>query len=779
MNAKQRLSKFLIVIIALGFMIGNFGAAMPVQADASALESAWSHSGWFSIVWGDSQDGKTNTRYALTDENGGTTILVVDEALAQSVGGVLALDRQYVTLQGVALSPLANGTPSAKVSAIAVERSPRAVQNSPKAVTGSRPWISIMCKFSDVADEPKNLAYFQNMYASTYPGLDHYWREVSFDIANVVGSGAAGWFTLPHPVSYYNPTATQGGADLDLLAADCTAAADASVNFSLYQNGGINMMFNFNFDYGYAWGGGHYMTLDGIAQVWSMTWEPPWGYESITVMSHEMGHGFGLPHSSGTYGQTYDNRWDIMSDGWTDCGNSTHATYGCLGQHTISYHKDKLGWIAANKKYTPAGGTATITLEQLALPQTGNYLMAQLPIGGSSIHFYTVEVRRKVGYDIKLPGEAVIIHEVDTTRERPANVIDSDGNGNTGDAGAMWTVGETFTDAANGITVSVVSATSTGFEVSITAPAAAQPDLVIDSISVTPTNPAPNQLATYTVRVRNQGSASASTSFWVDLFVDGAPTENCSDTGAKYWSVASLNAGAYQDLTTTMALSAGSHSLYAFADTNCFIAESIETNNVTGPVNVTIAPPKATFRSVGAYDGYIWESTETSGIGLNLRSADTTFQLGDDNRDRQYRAILSFNTASLPNNAVITKVTLKIRQSGAPVGSNPFAILGALRADIRKPYFGTSAILVASDFQAAANRSAIGTFGATPVNSWYSAVLNSTAYPFINLMGTTQFRLRFVKDDNDDMSADYMRFISGNHATVSARPTLIVEYYVP
>jgi hypothetical protein len=102
-----------------------------------------------------------------------------------------------------------------------------------------------------------------------------------------------------------------------------------------------------------------------------------------------------------------------------------------------------------------------------------------------------------------------------------------------------------------------------------------------------------------------------------------------------------------------------------------------------------------------------------------------------------------------------------------------------LKVDIRKPYFGTSANLVASDFQAGANKSAIGTFSSTPVSSWYSALLSNTAFPYINLTGATQFRLRFAKEDNDDMSADYMRFISGNHATVSARPTLVIEYYVP
>jgi hypothetical protein len=201
--------------------------------------------------------------------------------------------------------------------------------------------------------------------------------------------------------------------------------------------------------------------------------------------------------------------------------------------------------------------------------------------------------------------------------------------------------------------------------------------------------------------------------------------------------------------------------------------------NFTSGETYTVVRFTLTLRSTGANDGWVLESSETSGKGGTMDAAATTFRLGDDTADKQYRSILSFNTINLPDTAVITKVTLKIRQSGLPVGTNPFTTHGGLKVDIRKPYFGTSANLVASDFQAGANKSAIGTFSSTPISSWFSALLSNTAFPYINLTGTTQFRLRFAKEDNDDMSADYMRFISGNHATVSARPTLVIEYYVP
>lgn len=185
-----------------------------------------------------------------------------------------------------------------------------------------------------------------------------------------------------------------------------------------------------------------------------------------------------------------------------------------------------------------------------------------------------------------------------------------------------------------------------------------------------------------------------------------------------------------------------------------------------------------TLYSAGGGDGWILESSETSIKGGALNATSTTFPLGDETGDKQYRAILSFDTSKLPDNAVITGVTLKIKKQGQ-VGSNPFSMLGGLRVDIRKPYFGISLALVASDFQAALSRAAVGTFGANPVNNWYSAIIGSTGYPYINRTGPTQFRLYFAKDDNDDGGADYMKFFSGNYGIASARPTLVIQHYVP
>jgi M6 family metalloprotease-like protein len=459
-------------IVATVFLAGlALCSAQPVYSQTEGDQA--SLSGWFNIIWGDDANGTSSGEpiYQLAEANGRTTRLLLNESLAQSLGGVLSLNGKAVSLEGVwAAANSIQGTSTAlRVTSIALNlASGTEAQDGSDlpAVTGSKPWVTIMCKFSGIATEPKNLAFFQGMYANTEPGLDHYWRQQSYDTANVAGSNAYGWFNLPHAEIYYNPTDTEQGTNLSLLATECIAAADASVNFSLYT--GINMMFNSDFDNGWAWGGSRTMTLDGVTKTWSTTWEPPWSYASISVIAHEMGHGFGLPHSSGNYGATYDNAWDVMSQDRYNCAAATDPTYGCEPQHTISYHKDRLGWIPAGQKYTAGSGSnVNLTLERLALPSTANYKMVQIPIGGSATHFYTVEARRLNGYDIKLAGNAVIIHEVDTTRTRPAYVIDTDGNGITSDAGAMFIAGETFTDAANSISVNVTAATASGFTVNV------------------------------------------------------------------------------------------------------------------------------------------------------------------------------------------------------------------------------------------------------------------------------------------------------------------------
>jgi len=158
-----------------------------------------------------------------------------------------------------------------------------------------------------------------------------------------------------------------------------------------------------------------------------------------------------------------------MSDG-SVC-SPPHPTYGCVGVYTNTYHMDQLlGWIPPSRKYTATSALdQNITLERLGMPNgNGAYLMAKVPIPGSTTRFYTVEARRFTGYDGQIPGQAVVINKVDTTlSDRNAKVVDATNDGNPNDAGAMWLPGETFTDQVNGIEIRVTGSTTSCYEVTI------------------------------------------------------------------------------------------------------------------------------------------------------------------------------------------------------------------------------------------------------------------------------------------------------------------------
>jgi hypothetical protein len=177
----------------------------------------------------------------------------------------------------------------------------------------------------------------------------------------------------------------------------------------------------------------------------------------------------------------------------------------------------------------------------------------------------------------------------------------------------------------------------------------------------------------------------------------------------------------------------------------------------------------------------VLEKGEKLEIGGSLDAASTTLRLGDDTLKKQYRSLLSFGTGiKLPDNALITKVTLKVMKQSIVGGGNPVTLFQGFMVDIMKGPFGTAA-LQASDFQAPASKS-YGPVKVTVSGNWYITDL-TIAKAYINkssmASGITQIRLRFKLDDNDNTVANYLSLYSGNATTAANRPQLVIQYYVP
>ena len=215
------------------------------------------------------------------------------------------------------------------------------------------------------------------------------------------------------------------------------------------------------------------------------------------------------------------------------------------------------------------------------------------------------------------------------------------------------------------------------------------------------------------------------------------------------------------------------------------IAVQLDGNSTETPYEVFAdhvtfsAVTSETYSSIAAQDGSIVESSETSGLGGVLNSTASAFNIGDDKTKKQSLAILSFNTSSLPDNAVITNIMLKVKKQSIVGGGNPVTMFNGFMVDIKKGVFGKVGLQL-GDFQAAASKT-YGPFKTKPVSGWYTINLTS-AKSYINKLSTngglTQIRLRFKLDDNNDTVANLLKLYSGNAAAANC-PQLMVTYYVP
>ena len=409
--------------------------------------------------------------------DGGARLALDPQQARRGAGDLYALANRRVAVQFVP-DKSAGGT--RRIAAIVAADEPddarihglAKVAGLAKATLGSTRWITLACRFDDIVEEQQPVSFFRDQYGEEPGQLGHYWREVSYGKINLEGSDAQGWYALPNPRSHYVTGAEDDeDANLDALFDDCTAAADADVDFS--EVVGINMMFNGDLD-GYAWGGGRCTTLDGGHNCWSATWNPPWSFNNLAPLAHEMGHGYGLPHSDNSDGDgdAYDNPWDVMSDGWSNAVRD--PTYGSRPKHINILQRDRLGWVdAARKRSIDSGSPRTrVNLDYASLDDASNLQMLVLQTPSSPDPYrgtwYTVEARRPVGdYEGALAGDAVIIHRVGSDYRYVAESQDADWPPAdvSNNEGSMFKPGESWVSPDGLFSVYVESATATGFVV--------------------------------------------------------------------------------------------------------------------------------------------------------------------------------------------------------------------------------------------------------------------------------------------------------------------------
>ena len=289
-------------------------------------------------------------------------------------------------------------------------------------------------------------------------------------------------------------------------------------------------------------------------------------------------------------------------------------------------------------------------------------------------------------------------------------------------------------------------------------------------------------------RVTASPTAKASVQFLV-IFSEAVTGVNTNDfslttTGTVTGAAVTLVSGSGTTRTVTVNTGSGDGSIRLNVPNSATITD-LAGNTINGlpymsgpsyTINKTL-----TFTSVATQDGFVLESSETSNKGGTFNSTAKTFNLGDDATKKQYRGILSFNTGSIPDNATITGVTLKVKKSAIIGGGNPVSTFLGFMADIKNGFFGTSSALQNTDFQAMPT-AIYGPFLVTPVSNVYSINLTSGKLNINKLpanSGLTQIRLRFKVDDNNNTVANALSLFSGNATNAADRPQLVITYTVP
>ncbi|MEU8521157.1 M6 family metalloprotease domain-containing protein [Streptomyces sp. NBC_01216] len=311
-------------------------------------------------------------------------------------------------------------------------------------------------------------------YEEFFPQTAEWFRTSSYGRLHYLPEAPlTDWLRMPRPFSSYG---IERGSPYEPgyrgLVEDVVKSADPLVDFSAYDlvnilvtpNAGpsaldtvLSVTFSGNDDAPYADG----VPLANTSFVYSRQDDGSGTYADTgyRVLPHENGHVFGLPDLYTLDGGGTVGHWDIMSEDWG-------ANNDFLG-----WHKWKLGWLDNDQvSCASAPGTSEHTLTPLAT--AGGPKLAFAPLGEKS--GYAVEVRTRDGNDEAVCEPGVLIYRVESdvdTGHGPVTVADSDResggctrrpNVHAELSDAPFRPGETFTDRANGIRISVLDEDASG-----------------------------------------------------------------------------------------------------------------------------------------------------------------------------------------------------------------------------------------------------------------------------------------------------------------------------
>lgn len=277
------------------------------------------------------------------------------------------------------------------------------------------PWAIILARLGNRPAVPQAEDFYVDLFTRHGTGgVCDYWRAVSSNALDLTGSRVFGWLDVGHSAAEYDALVSQlgSGSRGQVIQWGVDAARASGANLVPFKN--ILVILNYKppaHDHGAS--GGNVLIQH----------EDP-NLCEFGFICHEMGHGFGLPHSnSANPDMVYGDGWDVMSFATTTFQFPIQFR-GAQGAATVGLNArniEALNAVPTGRAWNPAAPdfSARVILDPLNQPPIGNHgaLIAKIPANvtrppranGSG---YTVEFRRRAGWDRNIPEDAVIIHEV-------------------------------------------------------------------------------------------------------------------------------------------------------------------------------------------------------------------------------------------------------------------------------------------------------------------------------------------------------------------------------
>ncbi|HCL57214.1 MAG TPA: hypothetical protein DHW82_09445 [Spirochaetia bacterium] len=272
------------------------------------------------------------------------------------------------------------------------------------------------------------------------------------------------------------------------------------------------------------------------------------------------------------------------------------------------------------------------------------------------------------------------------------------------------------------------------------------PDTTVPTVNIT----APTNGSTVSASVTVTAAASDNIGVAkVEFYVDG--TLKATDT-----------ASPYEYVLDTTTLTNASHSIKAIAydaanNTATDDDTSVTVDNTQQGTTTTVE-----FTSNSTDDGYVKASADGSGAAVGTYS---TIAIGRGSDGKFNRAILSFDTSSLPDSATIVRAYIVVTASS--VSGTPWANGNSMVIDLKTGNFGSASTTETTDWASAATASQAGSIDAFTSGTKQSSDLSAAGLSAISKTGKTQAKLRFLTNQT---TTAYIFITQGTGAK------LVVEY---